>query len=143
VKTLNWQKLAFYVLLFVVIFLAIRLARAQSVISVDFTKAILTWTEPVICTSFNPNVPAGCGGTPDVYHVKCKVRNAADLPVFDVPHPTVSVPVASLVPGPGKYECFVTAENAFPPESGASNTLPFDAGTPSGTPTNLLLGVIP
>jgi len=143
VRAFNWQKVMFYVVLFIAIVFFLRLARAQSIIAVDFTKAILTWDEPLICASFNPNVPAGCGGTPDVYHVKCKVRNAADLPVLDVPYPTTTVPVASLVPGPGKYECFVTAENAFPPESGASNTFPFDAGTPSGNPTNLLLGVIP
>jgi len=137
------KRFLIYVGLVGMIFVGIRLARGQTVIVVDFTKAVLTWNEPLICTSFNPNVPTGCGGTPDVYHVKCKVRGGADLPILDVPHPTTSTPVSTVVPGPGNFECFVTAENAFPPESGPSNTLPFDAGTPSGDPSNLGITIAP
>jgi len=112
----------------------------QAVVQVDFDKAILTWDAPSICTT--PGDPVGCGGTPDNYNVKCKVRQGADLPVLAVPHPTTATPVSTVIPGPGKYECFVTSINPFG-ESGGSNVLPFDAGSPPGSPANLGLSVSP
>ena len=109
-------------------------AFGQTIIAVEYDKASLKWDAPLVCDASGN--PTGCGGDPMMYHVKCAVRQGAALPVVDVPAPATTVTVKSVVPGPGKYECFVTAENQFG-ESGGSNVLPFDAGNPPVNPTGL------
>ena len=110
------------------IFLGVTVASAQTVIQVPFDMAILVWEVPAT------------GTVPATYHVNCKLIGGGTLPVVDVAAPTVKIPVRNVLSGPGKYECFITASNAFG-EGVASNVLPFDAGEVPGPPVNLSVGV--
>lgn len=105
--------------------IAPQIAEAQAVVQVPFATATLQWGAPI-------------GGDPPLnYHVKCKDRTSGvNLPVATVVVPITQVAVNTVIPGPGKFECFITASNDFG-ESGASNTLPFDAGVAPNQPVNL------
>ena len=116
------------VLIFAVFLFWVLSAIAQTVIQVPFDKAILIWEAPAT------------GTAPTTYHVNCKLIGGGTLPVVDVVAPAVKIPVRDVVSGPGKYECFITASNAFG-EGAASNVLPFDAGEVPGPPANLSVGV--
>jgi len=110
-------------------------ASAQQ-LSVDINSAKLKWDAPVVCTTF-PDVPLGCGGASDVYHVKCgDTTGSYNHPVVDVAAPNTEIEVKLIVPTLGEYFCAVSAENQFG-VSGNSNEINFTVGATPGSPTNL------
>lgn len=99
---------------------------AQTVISVDITKARLSWTWT-----------QGTGGAVMEFRVKCGPTTATYTTTLVLPDPAArSVPVQQVVSGPGNYFCVVTAANQFG-ESGASNEVPFSAGNVPVAPSGL------
>ena len=101
-------------------------ASAQAVISVDITRARLSW-----------NWTQGTGGAVAEFRVKCGPTAGTYTSTTVLADPTVrSVPVQQVVSGPGNYFCVVTAANQFG-ESGPSSEVPFAAGNVPATPSGL------
>ena len=99
---------------------------AQAVISVDITKARLSWTWT-----------QGTGGAVSEFRVKCGATAGSYTGTTVLTDPTArSVPVQQVVSGPGNYFCVVTAANQFG-ESGSSNEVPFAAGNAPAAPSGL------
>jgi len=100
-------------------------------LSVDAEKGQLSWT------------PGGGGGSVEEYRVKCGPEPGSYvLPVVKLIPPVTSIPIARVLPGPGKYFCVVTAANSAG-ESGPSNEFavvldavrtPTDSAQPSQPP---------
>ena len=103
---------------------------AQAVISVDITKARLSWT-------WTP----GTGGAVAEFRVKCGPSAGTYTSTTVVADPTArSVLVQQVVSGPGNYFCVVLAANQFG-ESGLSNEVPFAAGNVPVAPSGLQITV--
>ena len=100
-------------------------------LSVAVEKGQLSWT------------PGTDGGSVEEYRVKCGPEPGRYvLPVVKLIPPVTSIPIARVLPGPGKYFCVVTAANSAG-ESGPSNELavvldavrtPADSAQPSKPP---------
>ena len=101
-------------------------ADAQAVISVDITKARLSWTWT-----------QGTGGAVTEFRVKCGPSAGTYTSTIVLADPAArSVPVQQVVSGPGNYFCVVIAANQFG-ESGPSNEVPFAAGNAPAAPSGL------
>lgn len=99
---------------------------AQTVISVDITKATLAWTWT-----------QGTGGAVAEFRVKCGPTSAAYTKTTALADPAArSVAVSAAIAGPGNWFCVVTAANQFG-ESGPSNEVPFAAGNAPAAPSGL------
>ena len=111
---------------FVLFMFAATPAWAQAVISVDITKARLSWTWT-----------QGTGGAVAEFRVKCGPSTGTYTSTTVVMDPAArSVPVQQVVSGPGNYFCVVLAANQFG-ESGPSNEVPFAAGNAPVAPSGL------
>jgi hypothetical protein len=104
-------------------------AEAQTTISVDITKARLTW-----------QWAQGAGGAVAEFRVKCGTSTPTTgtaTKVTVLPDPAArQAPVLSVITGVGTWFCAVAAANQFG-ESPLSNVVTFDAGTVPVAPTAL------
>ena len=101
-------------------------ASAQTVISVDITKARLSWTWT-----------QGTGGAVAEFRVKCGPSAGTYTSTTVLTDPAArSVPVQQVVSGPGNYFCVVVAANQFG-ESGPTNEVNFTAGNAPAAPSGL------
>ena len=101
------------------------LAPAQQSVSVDITKATLSWTWTQNGGSAVTEFHAKCGAATGVYSKTTILSDPA----------TRAHPIQDLIAGPGEWFCVVTAANAFG-ESGPSNEIHFFAGSrPDGALT--------
>ena len=99
---------------------------AQTVLSVDITRAQLSW-----------NWTQGTSGAVAEFRVKCGPTASTYTSTVVLADPAArSVPVQQVVSGPGTYFCIVTAANQFG-ESGPSNEVPFVAGNAPAAPSGL------
>ena len=111
---------------FVLFLLTATPAWAQAVISVDITRARLSW-----------NWTQGTGGAVAEFRVKCGPTAGTYTSTTVLADPAMrSVPVQQVVSGPGSYFCVITAANQFG-ESGPSNEIPFAAGAIPAVPSGL------
>ena len=107
-----------------------RVTVAQTVISVDITKARLLWTWT-----------QGTGGAATEFLVKCGAATGIYTAVTRLADPAArSVAVSAVVSGLGPYFCVVSAANQFG-QSPNSNEVAFAAGVAPLAPTNLLIEV--
>ena len=98
---------------------------AQTVISVDITKAKLSWTWA-----------QGTGGLATEFRVKCGQSTGVYSKTTVLSDITIKeLAVSAAITGPGNWFCAVTAANQFG-ESGPSNEVPFAAGDVPVAPTN-------
>lgn len=100
---------------------------AQTVLKVPFGSAQFAWDVP----------PSTAEQGVAVQHVlTCGVI------VVKIPMPTTSIPVSSVVPGPGTYDCTLYAENEFGRQAEPNVPFPqFQAGNRPGPGTNLRIQV--
>ncbi len=107
----------------------------QSLVLVDYNKGLLAWDAPTVCTGLN--TPIGCGGTPEVYHVKCGDSTGVyNHPVVDIAAPRTQIEVRLIVPSIGTYFCTMSVGNQFG-ESPDNGEVHFTAGILPGAATNL------
>lgn len=100
-------------------------AIAQTVLSVDITKAKLSW-----------QWSQGPAGPASEFRVKCGAASGAYTKTTVLVDPAArTAPVLSVIAGPGKWFCAVSAANPYG-ESGSSNEVTFDAGSVPVAPTN-------
>ena len=100
--------------------------QAQTVISVDITKANLSWSWT-----------QGTGGTIAEFRVKCGNVAGTYTKTTILADPAIrSVAVATAITGPGNWFCVVSAANQFG-ESGNSNEVNFAAGNVPVAPSGL------
>lgn len=105
------------------------LAEAQAV-AVDYTKAHLTWDEPVVA-----------GAIPTSYKVKCGTATGtytlSKTYLIAPPLTTASgiIPIGDLVTVPGTYFCVASALNVIG-ESANSTEITFQAGRIPPVPSN-------
>jgi len=112
------------ILLIALLFLATP-AQAQTVLSVDITKARLSWSWV-----------QGVGGAVAEFRVKCGGTTGAYTKTTVLNDPAArSLAILAAITGPGKWFCAVAAANQFG-ESALSNEVPFDAGNAPVAPTN-------
>ena len=110
----------------VVLLASIAWAQTPTVISVDITKAQLTWSWA-----------QGTGGVVVEFRIKC--GNAAGMytKTTVLADPAArTLPVASAIGGPGNWFCAVSAANQFG-ESPNSNEINFAAGNVPVAPSGL------
>ena len=100
--------------------------QAQTVISVDITKAQLMWSWAQSTGGVAAEFRVKCGNTAGTY---TKVSVLADSAAREIP-------VASAITGPGNWFCVVSAANQFG-ESGPSNEVNFAAGNAPLAPSGL------
>ena len=98
-------------------------AEAQTTVAVDLAKTALTWDHADVTKVVQFVVK--CGTTSGVY----------SLPEKLVAAPAMSIPIAEIIPGPGKFFCTVGARNQFGTTDGTE--IAFEAGTAPPAPTNL------
>lgn len=103
-------------------------AAAQTVLSVDITKATLAWAWQ-----------QGTGSPADGFNVKCGTATGVYSKVNQVkPSSVLEYPVLSAIAGPGTWFCVVTAFNEFG-ETSPTNEVTFKAGTLPGDPNKLII----
>jgi hypothetical protein len=72
-------------------------------ITVDITKAKLTWTWE-----------QGAGGPVEIWYVRCGTAPSVYSLLVEVKDPAArSLPVAQITPAPGSYFCVVAASNSY------------------------------
>jgi hypothetical protein len=99
-------------------------ARSQDSIKVSIKKSALAW-----------DWTQGDGGVADAFNAKCGTVSGTYTKSTVVSATLRTVPLASVIVGPGENFCAVTAINGFE-ESAASNEVSFNAGDAPLKPTN-------
>jgi len=108
-------------------------AQAQTVLSLDINKAVLTWdwsrgTEPGVNDGDVAEFRMKCGAATGTY---------TKVTVWDLTKPR-RMPVKEAIDGSGTWFCAAFAANEFG-ESGPSNEVNFRAGTVPNAPTGTVI----
>ena len=116
----------FSLILFLLLFFVQTPVWAQTVISVDITKARLVWTWT-----------QGTGGAVTEFRVKCGSTTGIYTKITILTDPTARfVTILSAITGPGNWFCVVSAANQFG-ESANTNEVSFAAGQQPVGPSGL------
>lgn len=101
-------------------------AEAQTTLAVDINDSTLQW-----------DWTQGTGGAVDGFRCHCGPATGSYNTITDINDPAArSVPVGSIIPGPGTWFCALLAFNMFG-QSDFSNEVSFQAGFKPDAPTNL------
>ncbi len=100
-------------------------AQAQTLLSVPFGSAQFAWDAPVVDATHS---------APTSYQITCGTTSVT------ITAPATSARIRDVVPGPGTYDCSISARNSFGSSPAPDPAFPsFVAGNPSGPATNLRL----